>query len=130
MLIKNPPDKLPWPQTAFDWSFFTSGILSIVVGIVGFAVLAGILSKYLPRMQFLSGLILVPNVPGRGIPRISMTASPDAKILGVNIGDIGRVIKTLRPAGKVKFGDAIVDVVAEAEFLEKGTKVRKNKIHG
>jgi membrane-bound serine protease (ClpP class) len=130
MLIKNPPDKLPWPQTAFDWSFFTNGILSIVTGIVGFAVLAGILSKYLPRMQFLSGLILVPNVSGQGVHKISMTAAPDTKILGVSIGDIGQVIKTLRPAGKVKFGDAIVDVVAEAEFLEKGTKVRIIKIHG
>jgi membrane-bound serine protease (ClpP class) len=40
------------------------------------------------------------------------------------------VVSILRPTGKTKFGDAIVDVVAEAEFLDKGTKVQIIEIHG
>jgi membrane-bound serine protease (ClpP class) len=40
------------------------------------------------------------------------------------------VVSILRPTGKAKFGDAIVDVVAEAEFLDKGTKVEIIEIHG
>ena len=130
MLIKNPPGKFPWPQTDFGWSFFTNGILSIVVGIIGFGILAAILSKYLPRMQFLSGLILIPNVSGRVNQKISMTAAPAEKTLNVNVGDRGLVVSTLRPAGRAKFGDAIVDVVAEAEFLGKGTNIRIIKISG
>ena len=48
----------------------------------------------------------------------------------LNIGDIGEVISTLRPTGKAKFGDAIVDVVAEGDFVNKGTKVEIISING
>jgi len=36
----------------------------------------------------------------------------------------------LRPAGKARFGDAVVDVVATGEFLDKGTKVEILAING
>jgi len=131
MLIKNPPDKLPWPQDAIAWSDFTWGVVGLSVGFVGFIVLAWLLSKYLPRIQFLSGLILVPAVPRQSgeIP-LSMTTPPESKTVSVNLGDAGEVVSILRPTGKAKFGDAIVDVVAEAEFLDKGTKVEIIEIHG
>ena len=131
MLIKNPPDKLPWPQDAVAWSDFTWGVVGLSVGFVGFIVLAWVLSKYLPRIQFLSGLILAPAVPRQSgeIP-LSMTIPPESKTVSVSLGDTGEVVSILRPTGKAKFGDAIVDVVAEAEFLDKGTKVEIIEIHG
>ncbi len=131
MLIKNPPDKLPWPKDAIAWSDFTWGVVGLSTGFVGFIVLAWLLSKYLPRIQFLSGLILAPAVPRQSgeIP-LSMTTSPEGKTLSVNLGDAGEVVSILRPTGKAKFGDAIVDVVAEAEFLDKGTKVEIIEVRG
>ncbi len=131
MLIKNPPDKLPWPQSQFDWQLFTSGVLGLSIGFMGFVVLAGLLTKYLPKLQFLSGLILVPAAAKQGTEmEISMTAPPESETVSVNVGDIGEVISTLRPTGKARFGDAIVDVVAEAEFLDKETKVEIIEVHG
>ena len=131
MLIKNPPDKLPWPQDAIAWSDFTWGVVGLSTGFVGFIVLAWLLSKYLLRVQFLSGLILVPAVPRQSseIP-VSMTTPPESKTLSVNLGDAGEVVSILRPTGKAKFGDAIVDVVAEGDFLDKGTKVEIIEIYG
>jgi membrane-bound serine protease (ClpP class) len=131
MLVKNPPDKMPWPQTQLDWQLFTNGVLGLLFGFLGFIVLAWILAKYLPKLQFLSGLILMPTAAKQGGGmKVSMTAPPENKTAGVNIGDVGEVISTLRPAGKAKFGDCIVDVVAVAEFLDKGTKVEIIEIHG
>jgi membrane-bound serine protease (ClpP class) len=131
MLVKNPPDKVPWPQTQLDWQLFNEGVLGLLFGFVGFVVLAWILTKYLPKLQFLSGLILIPTVAKQGGEKeVSMTAPAESKTICVNIGDIGEVISTLRPAGKAKFGDCVVDVVAEAEFLDKGTKIEIIKIHG
>jgi len=131
MLIKNPPDKLPWPQDAIAWSDFTWGVVGLSTGFIGFVITAWLLSKYLPRIQFLSGLILAPAVPRQSaeIP-VSMTIPPESKTLSVNLGDAGEVVSILRPTGKAKFGNAIVDVVAEAEFLDKGTKVEIIEIHG
>ncbi len=131
MLVKNPPDRVPWPESQLDWELFNEGVLGLLFGFVGFVILAWVLTKYLPRLQFLSGLILVPAAvrQGGGV-KISMTAPPDDKTAGVNIGDVGEVVSTLRPTGKAKFGDAIVDVIAEAEFLDKKTKVEIIEIHG
>jgi membrane-bound serine protease (ClpP class) len=131
MLVKNPPDKLPWPQTQFDWQLFTNGVLGLSIGFAGFVILAGLLAKYLPKLQFLSGLILVPTAAKQGTEfEVSMTVPPESKTVGVNVGDLGEVISTLRPTGKAKFGDCVADVVAEAEFLDKGTKVKIMEIHG
>jgi membrane-bound serine protease (ClpP class) len=131
MLIKNPPDKLPWPQDAIAWSDFTWGIVGLSLGFAGSIILVWLLSKYIPRIQFLSGLILAPAVPRQSgeIP-LSMTTPPESKTLSVKMGDSGEVVSKLRPTGKAKFGDAIVDVVAEADFLDKGTKVEIIEIHG
>jgi len=131
MLIKNPPERFPWPQSAFDWQSVTNGVLAVGMGFVGFVILAWILTRYLPRLEFLSGLILVPAVPRKDKETpVSMTGPVVSEGIGVNIGDIGEVVSALRPTGKAKFGEHIVDVVAEAEFLEMGTEVEIIEIHG
>jgi len=130
MLVKNPPDSLPWPHTSFDWEVFTDGVLSLTFGFVGFVVLAWLLARYLPRLQFLSGLVLMPTLAGSGAPAISMTVPSHEGTKGVNVGDEGEVISTLRPAGRAKFGDAVVDVITVAEFISKGTRVEIIEIHG
>ena len=131
MLVKNPPDKLPWPESAFDWDVFTSGALGLVLGFAGFIILAWILAKYLPRLEVLTGLMLTPAVAKQGTEfEVSMTSPPESKLPSVNVGDVGEVVSTLRPTGKVRFGDAIVDCVAQAQFLDKGTAVSIIEIHG
>jgi membrane-bound serine protease (ClpP class) len=135
MLFENLPNKSPWPwpQDAVAWSDFTSGIMALCLGVIGSVVFAWIISKYLPKTQipFLSGLFLVPANRGKGgVKTISMTAPHDSKIRSVEVGDTGRVVTTLRPIGTAQFGDAIVNVVAESEFLDKGTKVEIMNIYG
>jgi membrane-bound serine protease (ClpP class) len=131
MLIKNTPDELPWPQDAIAWNDFTWGVMGLAGGFTGFVVLAWVLAKYLPRMQFFSGLLLVPSVAKRGSEfEVSMTTLPESKTISVNVGEPGEVVSRLRPTGKAKFGDAIVDVVAVGEFLEAGTAVEIIEIHG
>ena len=131
MLVKNAPNELPWPETQLDWQLFINGVLGISFGVVGFALLAWSLTKYLPKLQFLSGLTLEPTAAKQGSKiEVSMTTLPESESVEVNTGDIGEVISTLRPTGKAKFGDAIVDVVAEAEFIDKGIEVKVVEIHG
>ena len=131
MLIKNPPDQLPWPETDFDWQWFNSGVLSIALGFVGFVVLAVLLAKYIPRMAFMSGLILAPAMAKQGTEvEVSMTAPPEGGQMKLTVGQTGEAISRLRPAGKAIFSDAVVDVVAEGEFIDKGMKIKIIEIHG
>lgn len=131
MLIRNAPDELPWPETAADWDLLSSGVLSLALGFGGFLLLAWIVSRYLPKLGFMSGLILVPAIAGRGAgSQVSMTAPPENADRQLHVKDIGETVTRLRPAGKARFGDAIVDVVATGEYLDKGTEVEIIAIHG
>lgn len=131
MLIRNAPSEIPWPHTSADWSSLSSGVLSLMLGFFGFLVLAWILSRYLPRLSFLSGLILAPSIPGRGAgSQISMTTPPENAGSLPTVKDSGTTVTRLRPAGKARFGEAIVDVVADGEFLDKNTKVTIIAIQG
>jgi membrane-bound serine protease (ClpP class) len=49
---------------------------------------------------------------------------------GANIGDSGIAMTLLRPSGKVKIKNQIFDVVAEGEFIKKGSPVKIIGIQG
>jgi membrane-bound serine protease (ClpP class) len=132
MLVRNAPNELPWPHTPAEWQALSSNVLALAAGFVGFIVAAWFLSRYLPKLPFMSGLVLAPT-PGAGSgagSQISMTSPPESSATGVQVGEIGEVIATLRPAGKARFGEAIVDVVADGEFLKPGTSVEIIEISG
>jgi membrane-bound ClpP family serine protease len=37
---------------------------------------------------------------------------------------MGEAVSNLRPGGKARFGDEILDVMSQGEMIEKGTRVR------
>lgn len=132
MLVRNPPERLPWPETDMDWNLFTEGLLGFASGFVGFVILAVILARYLPRLRVFSGLILMPST---GIPGTSTASAPDLSgntlaRLPLQPGDIGESATPLHPTGRVYFEDQLVDCVAQGEFLDKGIRVRITKIRG
>ena len=131
MLIKNPPDSIPWPKPEYGgWDLFIEGLLGITFGLIGFTVLAVLFARFLPKMAFLSGLILKPIYTAEDIKHpASITAPPETKI-NLTVGQTGNVITPLRPTGTAKFDDAIVDVVARAQFLETGDNIEIVEAHG
>lgn len=131
MLIKNAPDQAPWPTSDFDWDILTSGLLGVFAGFVGFLFFAWLLAKYIPRSEFLSALMLKPAfTPDQKYGNVSMTSPPEDKEKAVKTGDRGVVISPLRPSGTAEFAGAVVDVIAQAEFIEKGNAVEITEIHG
>lgn len=129
MLIRNAPDELPWPHTPTDWQSLSSGAISLSLGFAGFLVLAWLLSRFLPKTQFMSGLVLPPASPRGAGSQISMTAPPRSST-PIQVGQRGNVVSRLRPAGKARFGDTLVDVVGTGEFLDTGTQVEIIAING
>ena len=131
ILLPNAPSELPWPRTPAEWEALSSGVISVAVGFVGFIVLAWLLARYLPKLPFASGLVLSPASTASGAAsQAGMAALPQTLGPGVHVGDAGAVISKLRPAGKARFGDTLVDVVATGEFLDNGTGVEIIAING
>jgi membrane-bound serine protease (ClpP class) len=46
------------------------------------------------------------------------------------LGNTGVAETNLRPSGKGRFGEELVDVVTEGDLIERGTKIRITQVEG
>ncbi|MCI0640114.1 MAG: hypothetical protein L0Y72_29150 [Gemmataceae bacterium] len=115
-----------WPQNSQDWiglgtTFGTFG-LSLVAAIAAALVLAW----YLPHIPYVNRLVLkLPDEEEAG-ERAIATPLVDPSLLGA----IGVAATPLRPAGKVQFGEDFLDVVAEGDYVQPGSRVQIIEIEG
>src|SRR4051812_47998889 len=108
-------------------TFFPTGdMLAIPLRNLFFALLAAtliimVLARYLPKTNLYRRFALMAtNPPGpslAGAPRTFITA------LDVTPGMEGTAQTTLRPSGKARFADHVVDVVTEGEFIAAETPI-------
>src|SRR5882762_10537785 len=96
-------------------------LLNLFIAIVGSFIVIAMLARYLPRTSFYRRFALMDsNPPGpslAGVPRQFATA------LALAPGMQGTAITVLRPSGKARFADRVVDVVTEGEFIPPQTSV-------
>jgi membrane-bound serine protease (ClpP class) len=111
-----------------QWKMFNNGVLAMGAGFVGFMILAYFLAKFLPKTSAFAGLVLSPAMAGDKL-QIDATAPPDVSEK-IKIGDEGIAMTKLRPAGRAKFQQAIVDVVTQGDLIEKDSKVKIIRIEG
>jgi membrane-bound serine protease (ClpP class) len=131
MLIKNPPDSVPWPQSTFDWQILLNGLLGLSLGFIGFVILALLLARYLPKIPVAGRLVL--SAPQKSISQNyqgSTTDVTDSFISLVKVGQKGISISQLHPAGKAGFGDRRIDVVSRGELIEADRQIMVVLIEG
>ena len=96
-------------------------LLNMFIAIVGSIIVIALLARYLPRTSFYRRFALIDsNPPGpsfAGAPRQFATA------LALAPGMQGIAVTVLRPSGKARFADHVVDVVTEGEFIAPQTPV-------
>jgi membrane-bound ClpP family serine protease len=120
-----------WPQSSSDWAGYGRALSPIGLGMLGAVVLAVLLAKYLPQIPLANRLVLRP--PGEVDETTEGPAAPaehDGPDLASLLGAIGVAATPLRPAGKTRFGDEFVDVVAEGGYIQPGTRVQVIEIEG
>lgn len=131
MLVRNSPDEWPIPRGDFGWDLFMRDALGFIIGFALFIVTAWLITKHLPKLGAFTGLALVPPEAKKGDQfEVSMTISPEDAGQKLKVGDKGKVVTKLRPAGRARFGKAIVDVVCEGEFLDVDAAVEIIAIRG
>ena len=81
---------------------------------------------YLPHIPYANRLVLAP--PDEGV-EAGEEAGPSPRHVAL-LGAIGEAATTLRPAGKARFGDEFVDVVAEGSYVHPGSRVQVIEIEG
>ena len=108
-------------------NFFPTGkmlalpLLNMFIAIVGSFIVIALLARYLPRTSIYRRFALMDsNPPGpslAGVPRQFATA------LALTPGMNGTAVTVLRPSGKARFENHVVDVVTEGEFIAPQTPV-------
>ena len=108
-------------------NFFPTGrmlavpLLNMFIAIVGSFIIIALLARYLPRTSIYRRFALLESNPAgpslTGVPRQFTTA------LALTPGTQGTAVTVLRPSGKARFADHVVDVVTEGEFIAPQTPV-------
>jgi membrane-bound serine protease (ClpP class) len=101
----------------------TSAIVTMAVTMVLLVVLIGSLSRYIPRVDRLGGLVLAPELTSASG---YTSAAADESLLGKT----GVAITALRPAGTAEIDGQRVDVVTQGEFIEHAEPVRVKDVQG
>lgn len=96
------------------------GVATILLSSLSAVVAMYFIGKHFGSLPIVSKLVL------------SNTSDTDELILamdptegvGIRVGQTGRTLTPLRPAGRAMIGDRVVDVVSDLGFLESGTQIR------
>jgi len=96
-------------------------LLKLFLAIIAAAIVIAILARYLPRTGFYRRFALITSNP----PGPSLVGAPRefATAFALTPGARGTAITILRPSGKARFADQVVDVVTEGEFIAAQTPI-------
>jgi membrane-bound ClpP family serine protease len=114
------------PETTQEWVDFGTTLTTLGVGLAVSVAAAFVLAWYLPHIPYANRLVLAPTSPSDDPLDEADLMPPHAALLGT----IGEAATALRPAGKARFGDDYVDVVAEGSYVYPGARVQVIEIEG
>src|SRR5215813_12482661 len=108
-------------------NFFPTGkmlavpLLNMFMAIVGSVIVVALLARYLPRTSIYRRFALMDSSPSG--PSLAGEPRQFATALTLTPGMQGTAVTVLRPSGKARFAEHIVDVVTEGEFVASQTLV-------
>jgi membrane-bound ClpP family serine protease len=114
------------PETSSDWLDLGAKLSTFGVSLVAAIAGAFMLAWYLPHIPYANRLVLLPPSEEKADAAHIEESSARLALLGA----IGVAETTLRPAGKARIGDEFLDVVAEGDYVNPGTRVQVIEIEG
>jgi membrane-bound serine protease (ClpP class) len=114
-------DRYPNQQLLPTAEMLRVPMLNLFIAIVAAAIAIAILARYLPRTSVYQRFVLSADIPPG--PSLSTAPREFAAASNVSAGAEGTALTTLRPSGKARFADHVVDVVTEGDFIAANTPV-------
>jgi len=119
----------PWiPQMSGTYVALQTGLSVVIFGTIAAVVIFFLLAHYLHMTPGLRRLQLSPAAAAP-LPVVSDVLArqvPEA----VFVGALGKVAADLHPAGKVRFGEHLVDAITQGQFITAGSVVEVIEIAG
>ena len=114
-------DRYPGQPFLPTSSMLIGPAMNLLIAMIAAAIGIVILARYLPRTSIYRRFVLSADIPSG--PSLSATPREFGATIAVAPGAQGIALTTLRPSGKARFADQVVDVVTEGEFIPVDTAV-------
>ena len=115
------------PKTPSEFTAFQFNILKVIGSFMTTFVGMVLIVRYLEAIPVLSRLIRRDTLAGASVEVGLNSGEPALKEL---VGQVGLALTPLRPTGRAEFGERLLDVVTEGDFVEKGSPVEAIAVHG
>jgi membrane-bound ClpP family serine protease len=115
------------PHNEYQVRELRDSMLSLLAVAVGVGVLAMVMRRYLPHTPWFSNMMLEPPSDAELEDLAHREALVDFQHL---LGHHGVATTQLTPSGKARFGNKLVDVIADSEVISRGTEVVVIEVHG
>ncbi len=116
-----------WPHNEYQFDQLEKSLMMVAIAGLGMVAVAFFLRKRLPRSPLLNPMMLEPPVGEEAETIRRREALVDFHAL---IGTQGITTTQLTPGGKARFGDTLVDVMADGEVINRGTPVEVVEVRG
>jgi membrane-bound serine protease (ClpP class) len=117
------------PETTSEWLDFGTTLSHIALSLMASLGAAFTLAWYLPSIPYVNRMVLKPASEADESDDDASPLAAGEDLIAL-LGSIGEAATTLRPAGKARFGEAYIDVIAEGSYVEEGTPVQVIEVEG
>ena len=121
-----------WPTQDYEYREMGYTLLQVTLAMMAVGGGAVVFARYFPSMPFLNRLVLKPE-PWTVVGDEDPTFKPSMEgyeSLAYLIGETGRTTTVLRPSGKARFGELLVDVTADSFFIEPDSLIEVVEVQG
>jgi membrane-bound serine protease (ClpP class) len=121
-----------WPTQEYEYREMGYTLFQVTIALLGVGAGAVVLARYFPAIPIFNRLILKPE-PWTVVESHDPTAKPSMDgydSLAFLIGESGRTTSPLRPTGKARFGNMLIDVTADNFFVETDCLVEVVDVQG
>jgi membrane-bound serine protease (ClpP class) len=121
-----------WPTQEYEYREMGYTLLQLTVALVAVAGGAVVLARYFPSLPLFNRLILKPE-PWTGVETADPMTKPafeGYESLAFLVGETGRTTSPLRPTGKARFGNMLLDVTADGFYVEPDSLVEVIDVQG
>ena len=122
-----------WPTQEYEYREMGYTLLQVTVAMVAVGGGAVVLARYFPSLPLFNRLVLKPEPwTGLGEPTTRPPSPPSEgyESLAFLVGETGRTTTVLRPTGKARFGELLIDVTADGFFIEPDSLVEVVDVQG
>ncbi len=121
-----------WPTHDYEYREMGYTLLQVTGMLAAIGAGAAVLGRYFPSLPLFNRLVLKPEPWIAGEPEESLMhgAAEGYDSLTFLIGESGRTTSPLRPTGKARFGNVLIDVTAVGAFVEPDSLVEVVDVQG